>query len=289
MSSNPGQKHFCKTCSLWISSHPANIAKHEASGTHKANVNKKIREASEDQARSGKESETVKAQLELINRAAEAAMSGRGPTSGHPLNPHFEPTVSKVQKESQWMVCRSEQGRIYYSNKVTGVSQWNKPVELGGVADSVEVQAVVPKFEQAISAIAPPPRPKSSAPPPRPKALADPPRPKPAVAAVGDAKLLSGVMLSSSDAMKQDPSGQPKPLVPKDHDATTGFGEWEEASPREVVEAEVESETSEFETRPLPAREVKRFEFTGRSDDIASFKRPVTKRARRITKESDSD
>ena len=244
------------------------MARHEASDTHKANVHRKIREASEGQKKADVAAEDIKAQLKLITEAAEAAIAGKSLTASHPLDPRFEVAIERPQSESIWSTCRTEDGRMFYANKITGATQWNKPVELGGITETASLPSSINT--------AAPPRPKSSAPPPRPKAVAAPPRPKPGAQTVGDSKLLASAMLPTEES-----NGH------VDH--TTGFGEWEVVSPKKATSGEHSHHEDEGNVATLPVRESKRFDFTGKSDDVSSFNRTITKRAKRRTREEDSD
>ena len=218
-SMSAGPRYFCKTCNIWISNHPSNIAKHEISDLHKASVNRKIREADEGKKKDLKDEKDVLKQLERINKAAEAAMSRDGiaigsSRSAHPLHNDLEVTHHKPQKECDWFACRTEEGKLYYANRVTCVTQWDKPVELGGGVrpPNPEPASTTAAGTASIQAAAPP-RPVSAAPPPRPKA-AVPKRPTQApTKPAGNAALLTSLLVEETEAPRTDPS--------------TGFGEWE--------------------------------------------------------------
>ena len=215
-----GPRHFCKTCNIWISNHPSNIAKHEISDFHKASVNRKIREADEGKKKDLKDEKDVLKQLERINKAAEAAMSRDGiaigsSRSAHPLQNDLEVTRHKPQKECEWFACRTEDGKLYYANRVTSVTQWEKPVELGGVVrpPNPEPASTTAAGPTSTTPSAAPPRPVSAAPPPRPK-VAIPKRPTQApTKPAGNAALLTSLLVEEPEGPRTDPS--------------TGFGEWE--------------------------------------------------------------
>jgi hypothetical protein len=258
MSSASGDKRFCKTCNIWISGHPGNVLKHESSGLHKANVQKRIREASELATKSRLESDAVARELNRASLVAEASMLGR--LSSHPLQSGFELEISRSQPESVWITCRTTEGRIYYANSLTGLSQWSKPVELGGIAETLKPQGSTETQQDAG-----PPKPRTvAAAPPRPKTggLKPPPKPLPKTGDQTEAnKILESLIVPGEE--------KPDEELRQGADPTTGFGEWETVT--------------NGGNAALPHREAKRLS----PDGNLEFARTVTKKNRRVTREED--
>ena len=308
MSASTGGKWFCKTCNLFVSNHPSNIAKHQASDVHKNNVQAKIRQADEAKKQELAKERAAKAEIDKITKAAEEAMKhgpSTVPKSAHPLTQGYEIAYEKPQLEKTWQTCRSEDGKLYYYNRVTGQTQWTKPPELNGIGPAIS--RVEPSSSAPISGQVPPPRPKTSAaPPPRPKTgAAPPPRPKTAAPkprqdtkpVEGDSKLLTSVMIEAERDTRIDP--------------TTGFGEWEDvvadSNPdQDGSEPLIESSVPSKEDICLEMKEAARFGGrlnssdlqvvdqrnlkTFRQDDegeIAQFKRVITKKPRRTVDNDD--
>lgn len=268
MSNASGDKRLCKTWSIWISGHPGNVLKHESSGLHKANVQKRIREASELAMRSRLESDAVTRELNRASLVAEASMRGR--SSSHPLQSGFDLEISRSQSESGWITCRTAEGRIYYANSLTGFSQWNKPTELGGIAETPEPQESV-KIRQDAG----PPKPRTVvAAPPRPKTggLKPPPKPLPKSGdQIQASKILESLILSGEE--------KPDEELRQGADPSTGFGEWETVA----NSGNSGRGNSLTLTDSLPHREAKRL----RTDGNLEFARTVTKKNRRVTREED--
>ena len=268
MSNSSGDKRFCKTCNIWISGHPGNVAKHEASGLHKANVQKKIREADALATKSRLEADAVRRELNRASEAAEASMHGS--VSSHPLQSGFDVEISRPQAESVWITCRTVEGRVYYANKLTGASQWNKPVELGGIAETPK-----PEAPTEVPQAAGPPKPRTvAAAPPRPKtgAVKPPPKPLPKnVTQTEASKTMESLMVSEREKADDD--------LRQGADPSTGFGEWESVTD----DRKTDQDHSLIPIEALPQREIKRLS----ADGDVEFARTVTKKNRRVTREED--
>ena len=247
-----GDKRFCKTCNLWISAHTANVLRHETSSVHKMNLQRKIREADEFRKSYEASEKSVIREIYRASVAAQAPVNAR--PGGHSLDTLDELEVSSTQTEAVWMTCRTEQGRIYYANRITGESQWHKPPELGGVPEA-------PRPEPQSQ---PPPKPRVvSAAPPRPKtgALKPPPRPSAAPASSEGKKMIESLLKPEEVREGADPS--------------TGFGDWES------VESPPSNEPDKV-VLSLPARELKRINAV---EEVGFSTRTVTKKSRRTTTE----
>ena len=244
-----GDRRLCNTCNIWISTHPANVARHEVSEIHKMNIRKKIREADDIRKKQLAAESAAKEELVRITRLAEASSAPK-PALMHLSD---EMSVQRNQSESVWIVCRTEAGRVYYANRMTGTSQWHKPQELGGIEEPIPEKPSGP------------PKPKTgSLPPPRPKtsSLGLTAKTKPPAAS---SELLDSLIVSKEDVDQPSFTADP----------STGFGEWEEVErSQEIVESTLEA---------LPRREVKR-PLTDSSISV-SFNRTVTKKIRRVTRE----
>ena len=243
---------MCKICNVWISNHPANIASHEASDLHKVSIRKKIREAEEIRKKSEIESSEAKKELERVTKAAVGVSSRI-----HPLDSTGYVISTKPQSESEWLTCRTDSGRLYYANVITGMSQWHKPVAMGGIEQSE--QSNEPTEKQG------PPKPRTVAqPPPRPKTIANPLKKQ--VGHVEEVKLLEAVyaqeVTSHTTSREVDPS--------------TGLGEWETVA----VESELPSSSGFHGVKELKRPIVHDGMHVG-------FSRTITRKNRRITREED--
>ena len=270
MNPHAGSKWYCKACNLWVANHVANIARHESSEVHKRSIERKIREADSQKKEDSRRDKVARKEVEKITRMAEASM-GSGTIARHADHVVFglDPSVVGPQKSSSWLTCRSENGRLYFVNKITGISQWENPEdpESGSKPDvNPEVRSI------------PLPRPKSALPPPRPKSSATTKRLN------EDAKLGDQSLLASAfkGPMQEE-------MVSRKSDATTGFGEWEEVEENHVgVGESLKGDESVLERIDKSIKFMKRFEFTGDDDgDLSSFRRPVTKKIKRRSVEED--
>lgn len=240
---------------------------------HKKSIESKIRQADEQRKDASRREENVRKEIDSITRSAMSSMGlGSESRPSHPLMHGFEPSLSIPQKTSQWLTCRSENGSLYYANKVTGLSQWEKPIEFGPLAEP-RPEVPAPK-----SSAPPPPRPKSAAPPPRPKASA-PNRKHDIPKEAGDASLLASAFLPA----------EPEVVEGGITDATTGFGSWgvvqdskiklEDIDPREM------SMNLIISKQPTPAFELSFMSEAGASSE---FRRPAgAKRIKRRPIEDD--
>jgi hypothetical protein len=254
MSSSNSDRKLCKTCNIWISSFPANVTRHEASDIHKGNIKRMIRQADEIRKKSQADESDARNELERVTRAALGGSHGR--PSSHPLGSVYDLHISRAQKESEWIVCRTDTGRMYYTNRITGESQFHKPVELGGVGEPASTE---PKTSNA------PPRPRTVAkPPPRPRT--DFP-PKKTIETSGDSKLLDSLILPSNQTESPQREG----------DLSTGFGEWEAVDPEERPRgATLDIQELKESKRPLVME-----------GQNVGFNRTVTKKNKRTTREED--
>lgn len=137
--------------------------------------------------------------------------------------------------EPMWISTTGEGGRVYYLNKITGLSQWEKPAELGGAINGGR-------------GVVPPPRPKSvAAPPPKPKTSVKASPSQVTVPAAVSAGLKPSVvkemLLGDSQASRRDPVN-----VSKGTDPDTGFGDWEDVVLAEPEAEEVISEVNSLRT-----------------------------------------
>lgn len=300
MSESTGSKSFCKTCYMWVSNHPANLAKHQSSDIHKNNVRAKIRQADESKKRELAASRGVKPEIEKISKAAEDAMLGRPALSGtksHPLTQGYDIVYNKPQPQNVWQTCRSKEGKFYYLNRVTGQTQLTKPPELEGIGPAAPPLEATPSEPKNLSSV-PPPRPKTgAAPPPRPKTSAPKPRPE-AKPVEGDSRVISASI------------AQPEPDSALRVDPTTGFGEWEDVD--ESSQAPVEEKSQGDQSVPtkedlvLEMKEAARFGGRMNSADLQvaerrlktffsgdaeeeppHFKRVITKKPRRVVDNDD--
>jgi len=185
-------------------------------------------------------------------------------------------SIKRHQTESEWLVCRTEAGRVYYANRKTGASQWHKPKELGGTDEPVvpESLPVIPAGPpKPKTGSLPPPRPKTgSVPPPRPKSRGGSTGPSSSVTDTGNRELLGSLIITKDSS--EEPS---EPLDP-----TTGFGEWEVVVPTESSEPD----TSEMPALiPLQQRELKRP--VNETNITVGFNRTITKKNKRVTRQDD--
>jgi hypothetical protein len=247
MSSGSGDRKLCKTCNIWISSFPANVARHETSELHKGNIKKLIREADEIRKRSQADESAARKELDRVTIAAKSMIQPR--FISHPLESAYDVEIMKQQKEPEWVTCRTETGNIYYANRITGVKQSQKPVELGGARKLDLEEGKNPNA---------PPKPRTVAkPPPRPRTTVNFPKTTPGIQ--GDSEILNPLL-----AAEESP------------DSSTGFGEWED-----VKKPEDQKNDSQTEVRELKRH------IDHEGDVNVSFNRTVTRKKNRITREED--
>ena len=242
--------HFCNVCAVWVYGNVGNVKRHEASDFHKTNVQSKVKVANEKSKSDKAEAMRVNKEIDAINRAASASMSSDPSINGNSQIP------------PGWISLRDPQtGRGYLFNKSSGETRWIHATEPTKKQDSFSEDSIKPPTTKphVLSTVSdikavpssvttePPPRPISSNPPPRPVntaptprpvssgTTAPPPRPKttshvppPRPPAVPESvSILNHVMMSSKEAARYDPSNMTNGSL-----TSTGFGEWEEVSPR---------------------------------------------------------
>ena len=154
--------------------------------------------------------------------------------------------------EQNW-ISVPEEGRVYYFNKITGKSQWDKPVELGGISQPNIGQDFPTKARP------PPPKPKTaSKPPPRPKqttAVHKSVKSDNDGAATMKVDVVKEMMFSGGQAGMRDPLKLPDSSDTNVVDPDTGFGGWEDVVTDVVTEEKVVlTETDIFKSMKDDAR-----------------------------------
>uniref|UniRef100_A0A0G4HBK9 WW domain-containing protein n=1 Tax=Chromera velia CCMP2878 TaxID=1169474 RepID=A0A0G4HBK9_9ALVE len=163
------ERHFCELCQCWLGGNKISIAHHEQSKRHQENLTKQHLEQRKKARDKKIAEETLTSELAQINAAAaaaaakDAALFGaasssaalppststdiipasteiRGMISAPPV---LEPAPKRLKESpseeaggsaSDWEVnVDPSSGCLYYSNKRTGVSVWERPAELQGL------------------------------------------------------------------------------------------------------------------------------------------------------------
>ncbi|VDL85488.1 unnamed protein product [Schistocephalus solidus] len=158
--SNP--KKFCDICKCWLADNKISITNHETGMRHKANVQKKL----SDLRKNCKESTEgkMREKISLINDMAFVGMMKdieRDPSLAKRYGvsltvsskPKAPPTSTAPRPPTQtvyeWKEVKTADGSIYYWNKKTGVTQWEKPqASIEPVDDSASVQREKQRLDQ---------------------------------------------------------------------------------------------------------------------------------------------
>nr|VZI11212.1 unnamed protein product [Spirometra erinaceieuropaei] len=176
--SNP--KKFCEICKCWLADNKISITNHETGMRHKANVQKKLNDLRKNckESTEGK----MREKISLINDMAFVGMMKdieRDPSlakrygvsltdekfanmkkkidelekSGVSSKPKAPPapTTSRppTQTVYEWKEVKTADGSIYYWNKKTGVTQWERPqTSIEPVDDSASVQREKQRLDQ---------------------------------------------------------------------------------------------------------------------------------------------
>ncbi|XP_017337956.1 WW domain-binding protein 4 [Ictalurus punctatus] len=142
-------KKFCQYCKCWIADNKPSIEFHERGKNHKQNVAAKIDEIKKTSSDKAKKVEKMSKEFAAMEEAAMKAyeddMKRLKAEAETPVQTQRKAKKYKVEEtvepdskneSDDWVQGTTDNGQIYYYNKTTGESQWEKPEGIQGQSES---------------------------------------------------------------------------------------------------------------------------------------------------------
>jgi hypothetical protein len=131
----PSKRHFCPVCKVYVPDNPNSRRHHEASGSHKRNMELSVKKAIQKQRDDQREDARVKHEMKKVElEAAKAAEQDRklfSSRAAHPLSVVTQATApssdAKSESADRWVAQRNVHGLVFYKNERTGEMRADKP------------------------------------------------------------------------------------------------------------------------------------------------------------------